>query len=160
MRRQRSLRRGASAVEFALWMPLMLLLFGGVVDLSLYMNQTHTVARVAREAARHAASSTMSQLADSSSTTAIDASIESACEDHARRVLTDLGQTCDGCVIRCAWRTDTSAEAAELLDPEFIETLVSMRYRSVLNLLPFLSNADSSTTFTMMTQIQSTDPVP
>lgn len=155
-------RRGAAAVEFALWMPLMLTLFAGVVDLSLYMNTTHTVVRAAREAARHASSTTFSQLTNTSSTTAIDAEIEASCEAHGLKVLEDSGHSCpSGCTVSCNWSTDaTSATAGLSIDPEVIVVTVEEPYASVFNLLPFLSNANAAASFTMITVIQRDDVVP
>ncbi len=45
-------RRGAAAVEFALWLPFVALLFSCLVDFSQYMSQKHGVTRAAREGAR------------------------------------------------------------------------------------------------------------
>ena len=148
-------RRGASAVEFALWMPIMLLLFGGIIDLSMYMNQMHRVVRVSREAARHSASLNLSQLSDTSSTSAIDVGLQTACNDRALAIFTDLGQPCTSCSIACSWRTDTSAESTTMaIRPEIIEVVVSEPYVPMLNLLPFLSGQRTQTAFTMVTQVQ------
>ena len=48
-------RRGGAAVEFALTLPVLLLVFAGMVDLSLYVHARHDVQRAAREGAHFAA---------------------------------------------------------------------------------------------------------
>jgi Flp pilus assembly protein TadG len=52
IRKERS-ERGAAAVEFALVMPLLLLLVFGIVEFGLIMNRQITVTHAAREGARY-----------------------------------------------------------------------------------------------------------
>ena len=47
-------RRGASAVEFALTLPLLFLLFSAVLDLMYFLSQEDVVTQAARDAVRHA----------------------------------------------------------------------------------------------------------
>lgn len=154
-------RRGAAALEFALWMPVMLLMFGGIVDLSLYMNNVHGVVRVVREAARLTASTGLGGLV-ATTTTAIDAEMEANCLTHANKVLTDMNDSCGtGCTLTCAWRTDTTPAAAALdSPPEIITVTLSKPYRTILNLVPSLTSVNARAQFVMVTTIQVDDIVP
>lgn len=55
MRRSRSRERGAALVEFALLMPLLLMLFLGIVSVGVAYNHQLSLTHAAREAARFAA---------------------------------------------------------------------------------------------------------
>ena len=48
-------RRGSTAAEFAIWLPVMVTLFSGMVDLSWQLSQYQTLVRITRDAARVAA---------------------------------------------------------------------------------------------------------
>ena len=54
MTRRNARRVGASAVEFALTLPLVFILFSGVLDLAYFLSQEHVVTQGARDAVRHA----------------------------------------------------------------------------------------------------------
>jgi hypothetical protein len=49
-------RRGASAIEFAIWLPILLMLISAVVDWGLYMTTRVTIARAVMEGTRRGAS--------------------------------------------------------------------------------------------------------
>jgi Flp pilus assembly protein TadG len=155
-------RRGATAIEFALWMPVMLLMFAGIVDVSLYLNGMHQVVRAARDGARVTASTTLANVADPSSSTSIDSELQTVCYNHALNVLNDSGRTCGtGCTITCSWFTDnTTATSSMFSRPEVIAATVKVPYTSVFNLLPVLGSQKMTSTFTMITQIQVADTVP
>ncbi len=80
-------RRGGAAVEFALTLPVLLLVFAGIVDLSLYVHARHDVQRAAREGARLAATTR-----DPDGTGASEA----AGRAQALAVLDALGTDCGG----------------------------------------------------------------
>ena len=155
-------RRGAAAIEFALWMPLMLVMFAGIIDLSMYMQATHAVVRAAREAARVTASTSLSQLTVTSPVSAVDTQLTALCQAHGLVVMSDSGNACTGaCTVTCSWQTDASAATASLsADPEIVVVRVSRPYASSFNLLPFLSGANTAATFTMITMIQDSAVVP
>ena len=82
-------RRGGAAVEFALTLPVLLLVFAGIVDLSTYVHARHDVQRAAREGARLAAATR-----DPDGTGAAEA----AGSAHALAVLDAVGTPCgSGC---------------------------------------------------------------
>jgi Flp pilus assembly protein TadG len=155
-------RRGATAIEFALWMPVMLMMFAGIIDVSLYLNGMHQVVRAARDGARVTASTTLANVTNPSSTSAVEAELETVCYNHALSVLNDSGRTCGtGCTITCNWWTDnTTATNAMYTRPEVIVATVKVPYTSIFNLIPVLNTNKMTSTFTMITQIQVTDTVP
>lgn len=55
---RRSNRRGAQAVEFALVLPLLLAIFGGIVDYGWYFSQNMAVISAARDGARAGSTTT------------------------------------------------------------------------------------------------------
>ncbi len=110
MTRTRSDRRGASAVEFALSLPILITVLMGVIALSSYISQLHAVTRAARDGAR----------VGSVTLEGIDATgddIEHAAELQARAVLDSTGYICGGdpddtsddnsdCVVTASWYYD------------------------------------------------------
>ena len=48
----RQQRRGSATTEFALWVPLILMLISGMVDFSWYMSRYQNIVRIARDSAR------------------------------------------------------------------------------------------------------------
>ncbi len=92
-RLRRLRRRGSAATEFALWMPLITLLFSGMVDFSWYMSRYHNIVRVARDAARVAVSTYENPVDDAAGSLMIPAA-----EAHAIKSLTMMGMPCLDCV--------------------------------------------------------------
>lgn len=45
-------RRGAAAIEFVMWLPILAVLISGLVDIGWYMSTYHRVQRVAQDGAR------------------------------------------------------------------------------------------------------------
>jgi Flp pilus assembly protein TadG len=160
MKRER--RRGAAAMEFALWLPIMMLVFAGIVDLASFVSTLHRVSRSARDGARLSATLTYASMPVGATATVMETSLEARCVSQATAVLTDSGGTCGtGCTITCNWYTDTSIAAAGLRSPpEIVEATVKVRYNSVFKLIPALSGRNSTARFRMLTQIQVADIVP
>ncbi len=52
----RKTRRGTTLTEFALWMPIMLVLMSGMLDITWFMTRFHVVQRATRDGARIGAS--------------------------------------------------------------------------------------------------------
>ncbi len=48
-------RRGSTVTEFAIWLPVMVIIFSGMVDLSWQLSQYQKLVRITRDAARVAA---------------------------------------------------------------------------------------------------------
>ena len=51
--KERSDRRGASAIEFVLWLPVLLTLLSGIIDISWYMSRYHLVQRATMDGVRY-----------------------------------------------------------------------------------------------------------
>lgn len=147
MTRSRRSRRGASAVEFALSLPILITVLMGVIALSSYISQLHAVTRAARDGAR-VGSVTLEGI----SATGDD--IEYASEVQARAVLDSTGYLCGGdpsidtddnpdCVVTAKWYYD---------DPFYYVTVWVSYPLDVGNYPGFPDNVTSQ--FTMMTQQQ------
>lgn len=95
--RKRAPRRGAAAMEFALWLAAFLVVLVCTIDLAHFLNVYIVVQRAARDGARYA--STI--LEDPPET---GDSIEAAARDHATLVLSSSGLTCTaGCSVTASW---------------------------------------------------------
>lgn len=99
MERQR--RRGVAAIEFALWLPVILLMFGGIVDLSMYVALQHDVVQAARDGARYG--STVTAKADG--TVADRPYIIGEATGFATKILNDGGLPCPSaaCQVTGSW---------------------------------------------------------
>jgi hypothetical protein len=84
---QRSDRRGASAIEFVLWLPVLIILLSGVVDISWYMSRYHLVQRATMDGVRYG----VRQAAEEAPTDAQGSKQIPAAENRARAMLVDFG---------------------------------------------------------------------
>ena len=136
--------RGAAAVEFALWLPVLIVLFAGVVDLSRYMSSQQAITRAARDGARYGITVVKSP---SGTTQATPAEIEAEAETQTLYVLTESGITCStGCVID--GRVYVTASGLRML-----EVSVSRPFTPLMGMIPQIAGNQTSA-FTMMTQLQ------
>lgn len=137
-------RRGAAATEFALWLPFVLLLLGGIVDLGRMASLAHAVERAARDGARTGAATTKA-LASSDPPEGLD--IETAAIAQARQILLDSGLACaDGCDVQAAWIT--GGEGWRLIRVE-----VTVPFVPVVGLADTFARPIGAD-FTMLTQFQ------
>lgn len=89
-------RRGIAAVEFALWLPLLVLLLSAIVDLSWYMSRKRAVVRASHDGARTGAAIYEHPVLDEPGSRAVPAA-----QEQAEQVLDALGVSCpDGVVAR------------------------------------------------------------
>ena len=98
-------RRGAAAVEFALTMPVLLVIIFGVLDYSWYIKQATDVVRATREGLRVGV------------TVAVDAGPDVAAEAQVATVLSGYGMACDGsldCEIEASTTTVEGLNAVSL----------------------------------------------
>lgn len=138
-------RRGIAAIEFALWLPLLILMVAGAVDLGWYLWVHEAAQSAAREGARNAAVLTSSP---SGSGPATESDIETEAIAHTGDVLTAAGWTCGaGCVITSTWFEDPGTGWY------LLTVAVTLPYEAPIGILP--RNARSATAeFTVMTQVQ------
>lgn len=87
-------RRGSAAIEFSLWLPILLLLVSAIVDWGLYMNQRVSVARATMDGARAGAA-----VFEPSNVTP-GSLVVPAAQNRANNVMVGMGLTCGaGCNI-------------------------------------------------------------
>lgn len=132
-------RRGAAAVEFALSLPFIVALFGGVVDLCLYMSRCHVIARAARDGAR-VGSVTFE------GTSPTGALIEDAAVDQAMAILEQTG-------LECAAECQVLADWHAVDGYQMITVYVEYPFVALVGILPSMNDAVAFE-FTMMTQQQ------
>lgn len=132
-------RRGASVVEFALTLPVMLLVVMGIVELSLLMHRVHMVTRAARDACR-LGSGVIEGTAPTGDV------IEAAAEAQALDILAAQAVDCGGgCDVDATWFEN---DGWMLLRVD-----LQVPYEPFSGLLPMLPDSTRGT-FTMLTQQQ------
>ena len=135
-------RRGAAALEFALVLPVLILLFGGIIELSLFISTFHRVNRVARDAAR--VGSTVIEGDEPDGTLIVEAA-----EEHANLALDAAQLPCTGgCVVEASWELDEDSGYS------FIQVEITYPYASITNILPELMEDGIRSQFSMVSQQQ------
>jgi Flp pilus assembly protein TadG len=132
-------RRGGAAIEFALCLPLLLLVIGAVVDLSRYISTLEFVSRAAREGAR--VGSTVIEGA-----TPTGDLIEAQARSQAMILLEEMGHVCGAnCAVTAEWLA---------IDTEwYVRVQVDYPYEPAVGLVTYLPD-HASADFTMLTQQQ------
>ena len=141
--RTRRQRRGGAAIEFALVAPVLLAVFGAIIELSLYINNFHLVSRAARDATRVGSITIEGDDADGSL-------IEANAVAHAISVLDATGYTCST-VPTCEVSADWHQDAVD--GNMYVTTTIHSPYKGLTNLVPIV-NDGLNARFTMMTQQQ------
>ncbi|MFK7928437.1 MAG: TadE family protein [Myxococcota bacterium] len=138
--RRRRGRAGGAAIEFALWLPVMMTVASGIIDTSWMMSRYHQVTRAARDAARVGISVIEPE------DVAPGSMVSSAAEDHAQAVLNGVGMGCppSTCV--------TDATIINTGGRDYLRMDVQWEYEPLMGLLPL--NTTLRSTFTMMLQQQ------
>lgn len=140
IRRRHRDRRGAAAIEFGLWMPVLTALLTGIIDVSWYLSRYHNVVRAARDGARFA----VSIVEDNN--TLKGSEIESEAVEHSVFLLNGVGMPCaDGCLVAGDYDPSPGGNA-------FIEVSVTYPYQPLIGLVPLPTTMTS--TFTMLCQDQ------
>ncbi len=135
-------RRGASAIEFALVIPVLMTIFGAILELSLYLGMMHRVSRIARDSARVG-----SVILEGPSPTGDD--IVAAAETHAWLALDAAGVDCRGdCTVAATWELDD--DSGYML----VDVVVDAPHRGLTGLMPALVDSGVAAHFAMLTQQQ------
>lgn len=135
-------RRGASALEFALVLPVLMTVFGAIVEISLYVSTMHRVSRIARDAAR--VGSVIIEGPDPTG----DLIMEAA-EDHAWLALEAGGVRCsNGCTVDVDWELDD--ESGFMV----VDVAVRVEHRGVTGFMPLLKDVGVGSRFVMLSQQQ------
>jgi len=139
--RLRRTRGASAAIEFALLLPVVISLFGSIIDISLFVTRAHVIQRVARDAARVGSAT----LEAGTSHTGIG--ITTASTAQATSALLQAGLPCTaGCTVTSEWRTISGTRV--------IFVSVRYPYNALMGILPLLP-PEIRADFTMMTQQQS-----
>jgi hypothetical protein len=132
-------RRGAAAVEFALCLPVILLVIAAIVDLTAYLELLQLTSRAARDGARIG-----STFIEGDSPTGDG--IEGAAREQAELLLEEAGRACaTGCEVSAAW--------VRIDDAMFVRVTVAYPYEPIVGLSTFLAERATSE-FVMLTQQQ------
>ena len=137
-------RRGASAIEFALILPVFIAIFGAIIELSNYVSMFHRVTRAARDAAR--IGSTVIEGVDPDGTEII-----AEANTHAAFVLDEAGYPCDtavGCSVDSIWEQDADDGFY------YLTVTIDYPYSGLTGIMPALTDRGLVASFTMMTQQQ------
>ncbi|MDP2310075.1 MAG: pilus assembly protein [Pseudomonadota bacterium] len=132
-------RRGSAALEFALCLPIFVLIVAAIADLSTFVAVVQLASRAARDGAR--VGSTVIEGATPNGDL-----IEAEAIEHVELLLAEAGRPCGaGCTVQAEW-----------LDIEgrmFVRVRVEYPYEPLVGLSTFLSD-NVRAEFTMMTQQQ------
>jgi len=135
-------RRGSSALEFVLVLPVLTALFGAIIELSLYISTMHRVSRIARDSAR--VGSVVIEGPDADGTL-----IEEAAAEHAELAIDAAGLSCEGtCDIEAEWLYDEDSEFM------VIRVAVTLPHKGVTGYMPILEQDGVRSEFYMLTQQQ------
>ena len=140
--RRPSRSRGAALVEFALVLPVIVLVFGAIIELSLFISTYHRVTRVARDAARVGSVVIEGDEGEGDL-------IEAAALEHAEIALAGAGLACDGaCEVETEWALDGDSGYF------FITVEVHFPYTGITNVMPALAEQGINARFAMVSQQQ------
>lgn len=135
-------RRGAALIEFALVLPVLILVFGAIIELSLFISTYHRVTRVARDAARVGSVVIEGDEGEGDL-------IEATALAHAELALDGAGLPCDGgCEVDTTWELDGDSGYF------FIIVDVHYPYSGLTNIMPVLVERGINARFAMVTQQQ------
>lgn len=98
MRRRRIAERGAAAVEFAIVLPVLLLILVGVIDWGRYFFLEHVVVNCAREAAR-AGSVATPDILQARSLAVLDTCLQAGALDSALATTATVETTADSVIV-------------------------------------------------------------
>ena len=130
-------RRGASALEFALTLPVVMFVLAGILEYGWYLFQLSNVVHALRDGTRIGVTVPLSS--DTPPTT--------RAEEHARAVMNGLGVPCedgDGCIVTAIISPSDEFDVLNLT--------IEVDYTPIVGLLPAPSLLQG--TFTMMMQEQ------
>lgn len=123
-------RKGASAIEFALWLPVMMTILSGSLDVGWCLWSKQLAVNAAREGAR-ASSRVTRDLTQNLPPDADD--IETTGETQARNVLIAQGTGCGtDCIVTATWFTDTISGF------EFVTVSVEYPFDPLIGFIPAL----------------------
>lgn len=129
-------RRGASAIEFAVSLPVVVIVAAGITDLSLYLSAVHNIERACRDAARVGA-------ATIDGTEPMGDDIEAAALEHVRTVLTAVNLDPALATATANWRQEPDGYC-------YLTVNVDYPFDAPVGLFPSVNDGVQAN-FTMMT---------
>lgn len=119
--RPASSRRGSAAIEFSLWLPVLLLFVSAVVDWGMYMTTRVSVARATMDGTRGGAA------VFEPSTVTPGSMVVPAAQNRASNVLSGMGMTCGaGCNITTTYCPKNAGGVCQ--SPPFNGVTVNIQY--------------------------------
>lgn len=126
-------RRGSAAIEFAIWLPVVLMFVATVVDYGFYMTRRVAVARATMEGARYGAA----VFEPDSVPEGTD--VEPAARDRASEMLTDMGIACPvvpSCAINTTYCQSDASAACNNPPFDAIQVEIDYTYTPIFGLVP------------------------
>ncbi|MEZ4239351.1 MAG: pilus assembly protein [Myxococcota bacterium] len=141
-------RRGAAAIEFAMWLPVLIMFLSAVVDWGHHWNQRVAVARAVMEGTRSAAT-----VYEGPTVLPPGSKIAQKARDRTERVLTDLGIPCPSakCVLQANW-CNTGAATCGAPPFQAVRVRVQLDYAPLIGMVP--TPTSISEEFVMATEYQ------
>lgn len=137
---QRRRRRGGAAIEFGLWLPVIMSMLAGIVDIGWMMHAHHNVVRAARDGAR------VGVAVIEGDDVVAGTEAKDVAEDHARAILDGVRMTC----------TDANCNvAADVIREDgvnYLRVTVGYDFEPLVKFLPLETRLQSQ--FVMMLQQQ------
>ena len=142
MRKERTKRRGAAVIEFTLWMPVLLILLSGLVDLGWFMSRYHLVQRATMDGVRFG----VREAPDEAITDAQGSKQKPAAEARAQQLLNGFGLGGGATV------TATLIPNGGGCPFDRLEMDTSVPYTPLIGFIPMPGNITAN--FSMMSEIQ------
>ena len=118
-------RRASAATEFAIWLPLVMVMISGVIDFSWYMSRYHNVVRIARDAARTGAATYEHPIDDAPGSRVVPAA-----QAHALEAFVIMNMGCE--------EPDCNVDVTYREDPmKHIEVAITYRFEPLMGLYKF-----------------------
>ena len=133
-------------MEFAFWLPILVLVLSGIVDMGWYMSRYHLVNRAARDGARVAA-----DVLERRDNPSPGSDIEAAAEAHAEALLEGVGMPCDtaACIVEATWEDSLR---------DTIAVRVTYPFEPLFGVAPIHTSMTAE--FAMLTRTQRDETVP
>jgi len=143
----RSRRSGSAAIEFAIWLPVLLLFVSTVVDYGFYMTERVAVSRATMEGTRTGAA------IFEPNDTAPGSLIKPAAKARAGEILTELGIACPSakCVITVTY-CDAGDGACGNAPFDAIQVEITNQFRPLFGLIPTPSRMDEKLIMSVLNQ--------
>jgi hypothetical protein len=141
-------RRGSTAIEFALWLPILLMFLSAVVDWGHHWNQRVAVARAVMEGSR-----TASAVYEGPTVLPPGSKISQRARERTELIMSEFGIPCPSasCTIQVNW-CDTGGAPCGSPPFQAVQIRVQLQYQPLVGLVP--TPATITENFLMATEYQ------